>query len=218
MESPATRKSLLLRLSDRKDGEAWGIFHAIYRPVLDRLLSQWGLQEADRQEVIQEVFTAVAASIRGYRTQSHAGAFRGWLATITRNKVVDLLRDQKKFPQTLGGSDFLQWLATCPEPNAQFGSELSRWDIEQRRSLFHWAALQVQRNVQPRTWQAFYLTAVRGKDVSQVAEEMEASPGWVYVARSRVLARLKDIIQNLGEIDAEVTEISQEMGDSDHAV
>lgn len=203
MNTPATRISLLQRLLDRDDAEAWEAFDAIYRPVIYRLLGKWGLQEADRHEVAQEVFSAVSQSLRKFHHREDIGSFRGWLTTITRNKLVDMLKSRERLPESIGGSDFQTWLAECPQPEslASAGQGLSRWDLEQRRALFAWAAKKVQHKVQPSTWRAFQQTAVRGVAPCDVAKEMKTTVGWVYVARSRVLARLRELVEATGEIE-----------------
>lgn len=205
MTTPMTSPSLLIRLLDHEDAEAWATFDSIYRPALERLLTKWGLQAADRQEVIQETFAAVSKSLERYRPQGVNGSFRGWLAKITRNKMVDLLKAKQRLPQTAGGSEFQVWLAQCPDEGqvvAGYGPALSRWDLESRRAVFAWAAREVRARVQPKTWLAFHRTAVDGKSPKEVATELGASLGWVYVSRSRVLTKLRETVQSTGEFDA----------------
>ncbi len=206
MNTPLTRPSLIARLTDRDDAEAWEAFHAIYQPLLERLLRQWGLQSADASEVIQEVFSAVTTAIEKYEARDHQGAFRGWLAQITRHKMVDLIKSNQRFPSTSGGSDFLRWL------NEQPASEsLSRWDIEHHRAIFRWAAERVRKRVQPQTWEAFFRTAVQGQTMSEVAQALSVDVGWIYVARSRVLTRLRETVSETAELTSEWRGPSDEM-------
>src|SRR5690606_2973981 len=109
-----------------------------------------------------------------------------------KHKMVDLMRGRARFPKTVGGSDFQTWLNEQPETE-----KASRWDIEYRRSAFAWAATQVRRQVKARTWQAFEATVVRGEAVADVAREMGVAAGWIYVARGRVLARLRELVQGV---------------------
>lgn len=189
MANPPTRPSLIARLSSADDADAWQTFLAIYEPMLVRLSQRWGLQEADSREVVQEVLAAVAESIDRYEPRNHSGAFRGWLAAITRHKMADLITARSRFPTAGGGSDFYAWLAEQPQHASQ-----SRWDYEQRRAVFAWAADRVRQQVQPRTWAAFYRTAVVGDAASTVAADLDADVGWVYVARSRIFARLRKTV------------------------
>lgn len=195
MANPPTRPSLLARLSSADDTEAWQTFVAIYEPMLMRLSQRWGLQEADSREVVQEVLAAVAQSIDRYEPRAHSGAFRGWLGSITRHKMADLVTARSRFPAAGGGSDFHAWLSEQPQDAPQ-----SRWDIEQRRAVFAWAADRVRQQVHQRTWIAFHRTAVLGHAASTVAADLDADVGWVYVARSRVFARLRTAIAQWDDV------------------
>ena len=176
MANPATQITLLERLSDHSDSEAWSTFVAIYQPLMRRLLDRWGVSGADADEVTQEVLAAVSQAIKGYRPGQRPGSFRSWLSSITRHKMIDLLRKKDRFPQPIGGTDFQQWLGELAHDQA-----CDRWELERRRELFQWAAQQVRHQVQARTWQAFEQTTVYGKPAADVAAELQASIGWVYV-------------------------------------
>ena len=84
---------------------------------------------------------------------------------------------------------------------APLADDSAEWDAEYERRLFAWAAEQVRADFQDRTWQAFWQTAVEGRPARQVGEAIGMSAGAVYVARSRVLARLKEEVQRLREQD-----------------
>jgi DNA-directed RNA polymerase specialized sigma24 family protein len=71
------------------------------------------------------------------------------------------------------------------------------WDREYERRLFAWAAEQVRGEFQEATWQAFWLTAVEGKSAREAGAATGMSPGAVYVAKSRILARLRQQVRRL---------------------
>ena len=102
--SPATRESLLLRLPDHGDDEAWAEFLELYQPLLQKLAIGWGLQQADAAEVVQDTLPAVARSIDGFRRQPRSGAFRAWLTQIARRKLIDHLAQIKRQPSGSGDS------------------------------------------------------------------------------------------------------------------
>lgn len=195
---PETRPSLIVRLASGDDTSAWDAFVAIYRPMLLRLATRWGLQDADAQDLVQEVLVAVSRSIENYQPQEHVGSFRGWLAQIARHKFADLLARRKRQAIGSGQTDVHLWLAQLPEPSAT----ASRWDWELRRELFQWAAKIVAHSSHRQTWEAFQRTAIDGQPIDAVAKQLGISVGQVYVARSRVLSRIRRAVESWSDHDA----------------
>jgi RNA polymerase sigma factor (sigma-70 family) len=198
-DSPATRQSLLLRLKDPRDERAWAEFVAIYTPLIDRLGRARGLQSADAADLAQEVFRAVAGAIHRYDPDPARGSFRGWLFRIARNLMINLLAAQRIRPQATGDSDVQELLERVPAPD---GAETALFDLEYRRRIFLWAADQIRGEFRRSTWQAFWQTAVEGQDARAAAEVVGISVGAVYIARNRVMARLRSIIEH-AELDPE---------------
>src|SRR3954466_15216362 len=90
-EAPATRASLLLRLRDPKDAEAWRQFVQVYASVVYGFARRRGLQDADAADLMQDVFRSVAAHAGRLNYDRGRGTFRGWLYTVTRNKLYNFL-------------------------------------------------------------------------------------------------------------------------------
>lgn len=188
---PDTRASLILRLADPADDQAWSEFLEIYEPMLLQLSSRWGLQDADAREVVQETLLAVAGSLSNFSRADHPRAFRGWLAAITRNKLIDHLAKRSKQAAASGDSSVQQWLneQACPT------SQESLWDFHSKQQIFGWAANQVRSQVSESTWLAFRRTAIDGDDARDVARDLNMQVGMIYVARSRVMTRLRKTVQ-----------------------
>lgn len=199
MSEPLTRPSLIARLHDAEDAEAWTAFVEIYQPLLERIVRRWGLQPADAAEITQEVLAAVLTRVGDFEMRKQCGAFRGWLATIARNKLVDFVRSRDRDLAGRGGTDFRRWLEEQPASCDERASGQSRWDLHARRAVFAWAAAKVRQQVHERTWAAFQQTAIEGRSAAEVARELDADVGWVYVARSRVLARLRRTVATWDE-------------------
>jgi RNA polymerase sigma factor (sigma-70 family) len=191
-DAPKTRPSLLLRIRNTEDAGAWSEFVAIYEPLVYRLARRKGLQHADALELGQEVLLTVSKSIDRWKPDPACGSFRGWLGRVTRNLIINLLIKQRRHPQAIGDTDFQRLLADVAEPAPE---ESAVFDLEYRRSVFRWAASQIQGEFRPATWQAFWRTCVEGRAVRDVAQELELSVGAVYVARSRVMARLHACVE-----------------------
>ena len=185
--SPTTRASLLLRLRDSQDHAAWVEFVALYEPMAYRLLRRHGLQDADAREVLQELFMAVSRGIDRFDPVREQGSFRGWLQRVTRNLVINWLKQRQRRVLAVGGSDMQAMLEQLP---ANADPESVVFDHELRRALFQQAAQRVRGEVQPATWQAFWRTAVIGTAAGEVAQQLGMGVGAVRVAKCRVLARL----------------------------
>jgi RNA polymerase sigma-70 factor (ECF subfamily) len=195
-DSPATRHTLIVKLRDTADAQAWREFLTIYEPLVYRLARHKGLQDADARDLCQEVFRAVARAIDRWEPDPARGTFRGWLFTIARNLMINFLSRRDRHVRGSGDSNVMDLLDEIPadDPNAS-----ATFDQEYRQRLFRWAADQVKAEFAPKTWHAFWRTAVEARPVAEVAAECGMTAGAVYVARSRVLARLRQRIEQLGD-------------------
>lgn len=190
----ATRASLLARLGDMHDQAAWRQFVELYGGLVYGFARNRGLQDADAADLTQDVFLAVAAASGPHTYDPRQGSFRGWLYGLTRNRISKLLERRRSQPIGSGDSNAQQRLNEEPDPDPGMAS---LWEQEFQQQLFRVAAEQIQDQFAPATWQAFWRTAVDGKSGAEVAAELGISVGAVYVARSRVLARLSHEIQRL---------------------
>ena len=186
MNSPETRFSLIGRLRDHEDEQAWSDFVQLYEPLIFRIARRRGLQHADAAEVTQEVLGRVANAVDRWQPDPAQGSFRGWLYRITRNLTIDYLRKDRRRPVNLDSESGMA-LDAMADPDETQSRE---FENEYRRSLFALAAAQVKGEFQPRTWQAFWRTTVEGGTVNDVARQLEMTTGAIYIARSRVMKRL----------------------------
>jgi RNA polymerase sigma-70 factor (ECF subfamily) len=191
---PTTRPSLVLRLRNAEDEAAWAEFHDLYEPLIFRLARGKGLQEADAHDLCQEVFRAVGTAIDRWDPDPAKGRFRGWLCRIARNLLVNFLTAQRRHGQGSGRTSIQELLEAQPAPDAQAEAEFA---AAFRRRAFRWAAAQVKPEFTEKTWLAFWRTGVEGKTATEAVQELGLSVGAVYVARSRVLARLRESVEQL---------------------
>lgn len=201
-EPPTTRPSLLLRLRDVRDGQAWTEFVDLYAPLVYGFARKQGLQDADAADLTQEVLRAVSKSIGRLDYDPSRGSFRAWLFAVVRSKMSDLLAARTRQPQGSGDTDANHRLAEAPAPHEDGDED---WSREHEHRLFVWAAEKVRTEVTESTWRAFWLTAVEGKRGQVVARELGLSVAAVYLAKSRVMARIKDQILPLQEEDLGAT-------------
>jgi RNA polymerase sigma factor (sigma-70 family) len=191
-ESPDTRASLLARLRGPRDEAAWAEFLGIYEPLVRRLARSRGLQEADADDLVQDVFRAVAGAIDRWDPDPARGSFRAWLCRIARNLTINLLAARRPGAVGSGDTDVKRMLDRQPAPD---GPDTALFDLEYRRRLFHWAIQQVRGQFGDATWRAFERTALGGERPAEVAADMGISPGAVYVYRNRVMARIRRKIE-----------------------
>ena len=182
-ETPGTRASLLVRLRDPEDAASWNLFVDLYAPLIYGFFRRQGAQDADAADLTQEVLARVSQGIRRLNYDPARGTFRGWLFTVVRNRW----RSWAVRPQ-LPQEDAL--LDNQPAPH-----EDREWESDYRRRLLAWAADQVRPTVAPATWHAFWRTGIEGHSAADTARELGLSAAAVYMAKSRVLARLKEILR-----------------------
>jgi RNA polymerase sigma factor (sigma-70 family) len=194
-ESPTTRLSLLIRLRDAHDRLAWEQFVGLYAPLVYGFARRKGLQDADAADIAQDVLTSVAQQMRQWEYQPDRGSFRGWLFTIARNRLKNWQSCAARRLDSRGGDEHQTVLNAQPQDEP----DKEEWDAEYARQVFHWAAGIVRKQVSDQAWRAFELTAVEGRTGPDVAAEMGISAGAVYLARSRVMARLKQQVQSIGD-------------------
>jgi RNA polymerase sigma-70 factor (ECF subfamily) len=185
---PSLTPSLLERLQGR-DADAWRRLTSLYGPPVYAWCRHAGLSPEDAADVGQEVFQAVARTIGTFRRQRPGDSFAAWLRTVTRNKVRDHWRRSAGRVPAAGGSAAQEQLLAVAE---DAGADSDPTTVAQEAGSLYRRALELlQSEFEARTWQAFWQVAVEGRPVAEVAAEMQMSPGAVYIAKSRVLKRLR---------------------------
>jgi RNA polymerase sigma-70 factor (ECF subfamily) len=192
-ESPLTRASLLVQIRDGSNHAAWQEFVNLYGPVVYGFARKRGLQDADAADLMQDVLRSISSAIGRLDYDRGQGTFRGWLFTITRNKIFNFLSARRIRPQASGDSSTNRLLSE--QADGADGDEA--WELEYQRRLAELAMERVKGEFQVNTWKAFWLTAVEGASAAEAAKKTGLSAGAIYVAKSRVLARLKDEVETM---------------------
>jgi RNA polymerase sigma factor (sigma-70 family) len=190
---PDTRASLILRLPRTEDAEAWREFVAIYEPFIHRFARRQGFQEADARDLVQNVLLSVVNAVGRWQADPKRARFRTWLFTIARNQFLDQMAKKRRQPVRSGSSSVVDWLLQQPAPD-DLAEQLA---LEHRQTVFRFAAARVRRSFKLTTWRAFWMTSVEQCPVEEAAESLGLTAGAVYIARARVLARLRDEVRQL---------------------
>src|ERR1700687_3372875 len=117
-EPPGTRPSLLVRLRDAADADAWRQFVQLYAPLVYRYARNHRLQDADAADLTQEVLRAVHRGIETLEYAPQLGSFRGWLFTLAHHRLCDLLTRRQRQAQGTGGTTADELLREMPAPPA----------------------------------------------------------------------------------------------------
>src|SRR5262249_20598214 len=145
--------------------------------------------------VAQEVFRSVTSAAAKLQYDPHRGSFRSWLYTVTRSKIHDFQERRRRNGTGTGDTTVHRLLEEHPDRD----DAAEHWEREYRARVFAGAAEQVRSEIEPATWQAFWLVAVEGKSGQEAAATLGLNIASVYAAKSRVLARLKKHVQELEE-------------------
>jgi RNA polymerase sigma-70 factor (ECF subfamily) len=188
-----TRQSLLLR-ARAGETDAWKHLTDLYRPLILGWLNRQGVPARDLEDLSQEVLLSVVKQLPGFQHSGNRGAFRSWLRTIVCRRTADYWRALDAGAQASGGSGATAALQQLADPD----SELNRqWDEEHDRYVLHCLLDLVQEEFEPITLQAFRRLALDGVSGAEAAQELGLSVTAVYVAKSRVLARIRQEAEGL---------------------
>jgi len=188
-----TRESLLVRVKNPSDCDAWEQFSRIYRPAVYRLARGRGLQDAEAQDLAQRVMMSVAAAIPDWRRSGPDVRFRHWLRRVAKNEVVKVLTRRPR-DQAGGGTSVVELLNKHPDSYSEIEVAV---ELEYRRQLVRRAAEIVRSRADEATWLAFSMTMIDGVSIAEAAMQLDRSEGMVYAARSRIVRRLRETVGKL---------------------
>ena len=185
-----THPSLLMRVRDARNQHAWNEFVEVYGPVIFNYCRLRQLQECDSSDVAQEVLMRLSSALREFEYKPELGRFRDWLGKVTHRELLKFwnrrgisqrLNGTQNTTQTLEVEDHTLW-------NDHFHSELLQVALDRIRNEFT-----------EQTWTAFQLTWLEDLSPLQVAERLQIGIEKIYVAKSRILRRLREEVIRLSE-------------------
>jgi RNA polymerase sigma-70 factor (ECF subfamily) len=188
-----TRQSLLIR-AQTGETEAWKGLTDLYRPLIVGWLNRQGVPAADLEDLSQDVLLSVVKHLPNFQHSGHRGAFRSWLRTIVCSRTADYWRAFDASTKACGGSGATAALQEIADPDSALNRQ---WDEEHDRYVLQCLLDMVEEEFAPITLQAFRRLALEGVSGADAAQELGLSVAAVYVAKSRVLARIRQEAEGL---------------------
>jgi len=181
----ATRSTFLAELKDRSNERAWRTFDQLYRPMLVNYALSRGLRSEDAEDVTQQCVQAVLEQIAGFE---HFGSFKSWLHTIVERRICDLFRRR---PELHAGTTF--WAGEVDaHPNPA-----ENWDRQFWLAHVRHCVAAIRHDIAESTYAAFVAFALEEQPAAAVAQQLGLSANQVYVAKHRVLERIRGLMVEL---------------------
>ena len=188
-----TRQSLLLR-AQTGEANAWKDLTDLYRPLIIGWLNHQGVPARDLEDLSQEVLLSVVKHLPTFQHSGSRGAFRAWLRTIVCSRTADYWRAHDADTQPSGGSGATAALQQIADPESKLNRQ---WDEEHDQYVIHCLLDLIEQKFEPVSLKAFRRLTLDGASGAEVAQELGLSVAAVYMAKSRVLARIREEAEGL---------------------
>ncbi len=188
---PTTSPSLIFRIRDSGDATAWETFESTYAPVVRIYCRRRRIQEADIEDLVQDVMTTLMRAIRSFDYDPARGRFRAWFGTLTANRVCNyfISKSQRK-------RDTVYHETIASQPSASSSGE---WDSIFCQRVLKVACERIQSRLQPATWESFNLTWLQNLPASEASQQLGLPIHAIYVNKSRVIKLLESEVRSLAD-------------------
>jgi len=199
-----TRWTLISRLKSWDDQESWREFFDLYWKLIYGVAVKSGLTPAEAQDVVQETLIAVCKNIKAFKADPAYGSFKAWLLKLTRWRILDQVKKRPReevaarYKAARSQNDSTAGTSTTarvPDPAADALERI--WDNEWERNLLSAALEKLERQVNAKHYQIFYLHVIKQYSVEQVAQVAGVNPDQVYLIKHRLGTLFKSAIQEL---------------------
>ncbi|MEM9411918.1 MAG: sigma-70 family RNA polymerase sigma factor, partial [Planctomycetota bacterium] len=178
---------------------AWQQFATIYAPIIYRMAIKRGLQDADAQDLVQQILLSVSQSIQRWEKKDEKTKFRHWLRRVAKNAILNALtRKPKDLP--VGGTAIDHAIREYSDSEEKLLREI---ELEHRREVFFNATSILQKEFEGSTWEVFKLSVIENLSIQDVADRVGKTVGATYAARGRMMSRLRKIVSELEEDEHE---------------
>ncbi len=198
---PETNESLILRVQAAPaDPAAWSAFLALYRPVIYRIARSRGLQHADAEDLSQQVFLSVSRAVENWEAGEGRPPFRAWLYRVARNAIINVVT-RRKADASVGSTSVQEILNNVPDRDEEDAAR--EFAMATQMELLRWGAREIRHEFTDATWAMFWESSIEGHPVADVASLYSRTTGAVYIARYRVMQRLKEKMNELSSLWSE---------------
>ncbi|WP_157665213.1 RNA polymerase sigma factor [Mariniblastus fucicola] len=167
---------------------------SIYQPLIEKWLVRFGAPSSDLNDLSQNVLAVVVRKLPEFRHAGREGAFRSWVRNITRNCLLEFWRAKKIQPIATGKTSFQETLNQLKSENSELSQQ---WNREYDQQVLATLLRQIENDFRPGTWDAFKRVAVDGAKPADVAKELNVTVNSIFIAKSRVMARLRVVGRHL---------------------
>ena len=189
-----TSATLLDRLRNTTDSDAWERFATFYQPVIYRYAKRCGCSDQMGWDIVQETLVDLLSIMPAFEYDQTRGRFRAFLHRVVRHRVLCAFRRESRYVNEADGASTEGLLV-----NDETGADIvaARWEEEWQRQLLSAALKKLQQHTQPRTFQAFRAYVLEGRPVDDVCTEFALEPNALYQIRHRLVERLKQVVEGL---------------------
>lgn len=185
---PSTHLSLLSRLRDGSDQQAWSDFEARYRELVLRFCRRKGLQAADAEDVAQGVFFSLSRALPGFIYDPSSGRFRDYLFRCVRNAIFHWSKCPDRGLLQLDTNELLS-----NSNGVVSADEEQAWEAEWAAHHYRRALARLRETGEERAVRLLE-RSFDGVSVDSLAAEFELSVEGVYKARQRARQRLQALV------------------------
>jgi len=184
----------LLQRAKSDDQQAWQKIVQLYGPLVYSWLRRTGMKEEDVADVFQDSFRAVAQGLQNFTPNDRIGSFRAWLKTVTRSKVANHFKRARRHPTAAGGTEANMRIAEAPDPL----DDDSDQEVQSDEAMLVRRAMElIEPDFNKNTWQAFQGVTIEGREVRELAEQLDMTEQAVRQAIYRIRRRLKHELEGL---------------------
>lgn len=191
----STEKSLLIRAKNGSE-QAWEKMVEVYRPMIFHWLIQHDVVRQDAEDISQDILITMIERLSDFEHNGNPGAFRSWLRMMVVNRSRAFWRARGYRPKATGATDFHNMLKELEDPQSQLSGQ---WNQQHNEHVLRSVLRMLRNEFEQRTLHAFELVVMQGKTTKEAADALQMSVGAIYVARSRVLRRVREEVEGLIE-------------------